>query len=131
MGRYLSAPVHAVIISGETNDYLQMHPAEKEKVNLDTTAGMKGMERIWIISKAPQAAGEKSPISSEISARSFPVVSRSGLGAQLPAWWASDYGAFRVERCDCFTRLRQGINLKLSGITKQARIIRGTRRKAS
>ena len=75
MGRYLSAPAHAVIISGDTNDYLHIHPTEKDKVNHDTMAGIKGMERIWIISKAPQANGEKSPVSSEISAHTrFPVV---------------------------------------------------------
>ena len=44
MGRYLSAPAHAVIISGDTNDYLHIHPTEKGKVNHDPMAGVIGME---------------------------------------------------------------------------------------
>ncbi len=85
------------------------------------------------------ASGERRKEPCEFRDFSPYEVSRRGLykvWAQISfghssAWWASDYSAFRVERCDCFTRLRQGINLKLSGITKQARIIRGTRRKPS
>jgi len=74
--RYLGAPAHVVIISGDTNDYLHVHPTEKGKVNHDTMAGMKGMEGMDP-SKAAQANGEKSPISSEISAHTkFP---RRGL----------------------------------------------------
>ena len=74
--RYLGAPAHVVIISGDTNDYLHVHPTEKGKVNHDTMAGMKGMEGMDR-SKAAQANGEKSPISSEISAHTkFP---RRGL----------------------------------------------------
>ncbi len=74
--RYLGAPAHVVIISGDTNDYLHVHPTEKGKVNHDTMAGMKGMEGMDH-SKAAQANGEKSPISSEISAHTkFP---RRGL----------------------------------------------------
>ena len=34
----------------------------------------------------------------------------------VPAWWASDYRAFRVERSGWLTRLRPGINLELSGL---------------
>jgi len=74
--RYLGAPAHVVIISGDTNDYLHVHPTEKGKVNHDTMAGMKGMEGMDH-SKAAQANGEKSHISSEISAHTkFP---RRGL----------------------------------------------------
>src|SRR5229473_676202 len=74
--RYLGAPAHVVIISGDTNDYLHVHPTEKGKVNHGTMAGMKGMEGMDR-SKAAQANGEKSPISSEISAHTkFP---RRGL----------------------------------------------------
>jgi len=74
--RYLGAPAHVVIISGDTNNYLHVHPTEKGKVNHDTMAGTKGMEGMDH-SKAAQANGEKSPISSEISAHTkFP---RRGL----------------------------------------------------
>src|SRR6266446_9264104 len=74
--RYLGAPAHVVIISGDTNDYLHVHPTEKGKVNHDTMAGMKEMEGMDH-SKAAQANGEARPISSEISAHTtFP---RRGL----------------------------------------------------
>jgi hypothetical protein len=65
-----------VIVSGDTNDYLQIHPTEKGKVNLDTMAGTQGMKRIWITS-----------ISSEIPAYTkFPVVVFIRFGCSS-AWW--------------------------------------------
>jgi len=45
-----------VIVSGDTNDYLQIHPTEKGKVNLDTMAGMQGMKRIWITSISSESS---------------------------------------------------------------------------
>src|SRR5882672_2621608 len=55
----------------------------------------------------------------------------AGLGSlqsfvTVPAWGVSDYRAFRVERCGWFTRLRPGINLEPSGITRQAELLMGT-----
>jgi len=74
--RYLGAPAHVVIISGDTNDYLHVHPTEKGMVNHDPMPEMKGMEGMDH-SKAAQANGAKGHISSEISAHTkFP---RRGL----------------------------------------------------
>src|SRR6266852_6354505 len=51
--------------------------------------------------------------------------SLQGLGT-VPAWWASDYRAFRVERCGWLTRLRPGINLELSGLQDRRALLMGT-----
>lgn len=70
---YLGAPAHVVIISGDTNDYLHVHPTEKGKMKHDTMTEMKGMDH----SMAEGVNGEKSHIGSEVSAHTtFP---RRGL----------------------------------------------------
>src|SRR6267142_73086 len=101
---------------------MNMKGTIKKKVPLATAGALAVI--VWAVGRRKNGNGHAG-----VSNYSFDYKCRfrslQSLGT-VPPWWTRDYRAFRVERSGWLTRLRPGINLELSGITRQAELLMGT-----